>query len=173
MKTVYLIAFGGGLAIAVYAMLHGVEKNRDAGVTRPAPHLNLPAFAAFLVAFGAVGYLLDRNSQLSTLMVSIFALVSGALGWIGMSTLMAKWALQPVSSAHDEAEEIQGQLAVVVDAIHGSAGSIRYGHAGAFLNARAQSVDGGPLDSGTEVVIDRFENGIAIVENWAAVEKRL
>ncbi len=173
MNTVYLIAFGGGLALAVYAMLHGVEKNRDAGVTRPAPYLNLPAFSALLVAFGAAGYLLDRNSNFSTLVVPVLALISGALGWVGMSILMAKWALRPISSAHDEAEEIQGQPAIVIDAISSSAGSIRYGPAHALHDARARSIDGGPLDSGTEVVIDRFENGVAIVENWAAVEKRL
>src|SRR6187401_2323228 len=100
-------------------MLHGVEKNRAAGVTRPAPYLNFPAFAAFRVAFGAVGYLFVRNSDFGAPGIFVYALAGGALGWVGMSVLMAKWALkQSTPNAHDEAEEIQGELAVVLLAIN-------------------------------------------------------
>lgn len=175
MKILFLIAFGGGLAIAVYAMLHGVERTRPAGVTRPAPYLNLPAVAAFMVAFGALGYLFVRNSNFSSPSIGAFALIAGALGWFGMSVLMAKWALRPaVHSAHDEAEEIQGQLAVVCSAIGpDEVGSIRYGHPGAMKEAPAKSIDSSPLVAGTEVVIDHFDSGVAIVENWTSVEKRL
>lgn len=173
MKILFLIAFGGGLATAVYAMLHGVERNRETGVTRPAAYLNLPAVAAFMVSFGAVGYLFVRSSSFSTASILLFAAIGGGLGWFGMSMLMAKWALRPSEpNAHDAAEEIQGQPAVVVTAIStGSPGSIRYGHPGQL--APAKSVDSSTLAPGTEVVIDRFDEGVAIVEDWASVEQRL
>ncbi|MBA2686801.1 MAG: hypothetical protein H0U64_01750 [Gemmatimonadaceae bacterium] len=173
MKILFLLAFGGGLATAVYAMLHGVERSRSAGVTRPAPYMNLPALAAFMVTFGAIGYLLMRRSNLSTPSVALFALVGGAIGWFAMSLLMAKWALRVTEpNAHDAAEEVQGQLAVVMTAItEGSPGSIRYGHP--VQIAQAKSIDGSPMGVGTEVVIDRFDNDLAIVESWASVEQRL
>ena len=37
----------------------------------------------------------------------------------------------------------------------------------------AQSLDGTPVAVGTEVVIDRVENGVAYVESWVEVEQRL
>lgn len=173
MKNLFLVAFGGGLATAVYAMLHGVERNRVTGVTRPAAYLNLPSVAAFMVVFGAVGYLFVRNSSFSAASILLFAIIGGGLGWFGMSMLMAKWALRPSEpNAHDAAEEIQGQPAVVIAAISaGSPGSIRYGQSGQV--APAKSIDSSVLGAGTEVVIDRFDDGVAIVEDWASVEQRL
>lgn len=156
-------------------MLHGVERDRATGLTRPAPYLNLPAIAAFMTAFGAVGYLLVRNSSLPGLPVGLIALGSGAGSWAGMSLLMAKWALRPTpGNSYDAAEEVQGQLAVVVDPIRSDApGSIRYDRNGTVHEAPALAIDRRELLQGAEVVIDRFESGVAIVEDWAAVERRL
>lgn len=175
LKILFLLAFGGGLTIAVYAMLQGVERNRKSGVTRPAPHLNLPALAGVLVAFGAVGYLLVRKSTLSSLPIALIALAAGAGAWVGMGVLMAKWALRPLApSAHDEAEEVQGQLALVVGQIRANmAGSIRYERNGTSHEVPARGLDETELPPGADVVIDHFEDGVAIVEDWASVEARL
>lgn len=174
MRILYLLAFGGGLAIAVYVMLHGVEKNRGTAVSRPSPHMNLPALAALMVSFGAVGYLLVRNSGLSALTTGFVSGGSGVAGWIGMSLLMAKWALRVAPSAHDEAEEFQGHLALVVDAISSSSvGSIRYERNGEQHLAPARGLEEQDLPVGAEVVIDRFDEGVAVVEDWASVEQRL
>lgn len=175
MKILFLLAFGGGLAIAVYAMLQGVERNRKSGVTRPAPHLNFPALAALMVVFGAVGYSLLRNSTLSSVQVALIAAGAGIAGWIGMGVLMAKWALRPTPpNAHDEAEEIQGQLAVVVSQIRANVtGSIRYERNGTSHEVPARGLDETELLPGGDVVIDHFDDGVAIVEDWASVEARL
>lgn len=175
MKNLFLVAFGGGLAIAVYAMLQGVERNRKSGVTRPGPHLNFPALAAVMVVFGAVGYSLLRSSTLSSVPVVLIAAGAGIAGWLAMGVLMAKWALRPTPpNAHDEATEIQGQLAVVVNPIHSNrAGSIRYERNGASHEVPARGLDETELSCGGDVVIDHFEDGVAIVEDWASVEARL
>lgn len=174
MRAVFLLSFGAGLAIAVYTMLHGVEKNRGAVISRPAPHLNLPALAGLMVVFGAVGYLLVRNTGLSSPVISVIAGASGVAGWIGMTFLMAKWALRPSDDSHDEAEEFQGQLAVVVNPIGPmTAGSIRYERNGKTHEVTARNLSEGHLPRGADVVIDRFEADVAIVEDWAAVEQRL
>lgn len=175
LRILFLLSFGGGLAIAVYAMLHGVEKNRGTTVFRPAPYMNLPALAGLMVVFGAVGYLLVRNTELASLRIALIAVGSGVAGWIGMSLLMAKWALRPGEpNALDAAEEIQGQLAQVVDPIAaGKPGSIRYERNGEKHDAPAREIGGDSLPRGAEVVIDRFEDGLAVVEDWASVEQRL
>lgn len=156
-------------------MLHGVESDRGAEVSRPAPHLNLPALAALMVAFGAVGYMLIRNSTLGSLPTIAIALGSGVAGWLGMTFLMAKWALKPGNpNAHHHAEAIQGQLAQVVDPISPtSLGSIRYQKNGKDHESPARGITAINLPHGADVVIDRFDDGIAVVEDWASVEQRL
>jgi hypothetical protein len=37
----------------------------------------------------------------------------------------------------------------------------------------ARAIDDHAVRAGTEVVIERIENGVAFVEEWAEVEKRL
>jgi hypothetical protein len=128
-----------------------------------------------MAAFGAIGYLIVRNSSLGSSATMLIALGSGVAGWLGMTFLMAKWALKPSAfSAHDEAEEIQGQPAQVVDPISaGVLGSIRFQKNGRMHDAPARGITTENLPRGTEVVIDRFEDGVAIVEDWASVEQRL
>lgn len=170
-----MLAFGGGLAIAVYTMLHGVEKKRGDEISRPAAHLNLPALAALMVVFGAVGYLLLRNSQLGPEAIAVISAGAGAAGWVAMTLLMAKWALRPSDgNAHDEAEQIQGQLARVLTPIRANTlGSIRYERNGRQHDAPARGLNGTEIPSDADVVIDRFDEGIAVVEDWASVEQRL
>lgn len=170
-----MLAFGGGLAIAVYTMLHGVEKKRGDKISRPAAHLNLPALAALMVVFGAVGYLLVRNSALGSGTIGMISAAAGAAGWFGMTVLMAKWALRPnEGSAHDEAEEMQGQLARVLTPIRANAlGSVRYEKNGRQHDAPARGLDDREIPVDTDVVIDRFDGGVAVVEDWASVEQRL
>jgi hypothetical protein len=175
LKILFLLAFGGGLAIAVYTMLHGVEKKRGDAISRPAAHLNLPALAALMVVFGAVGYLLIRNSALGSGTIAAISAAAGVAGWFGMTLLMAKWALRPDDgNAHDEAEEIQGQLARVLTPIRANAlGSIRYERNGKQHDAPARGLNDSEIPSDADVVIDRFDDGIAVVEDWASVEQRL
>ena len=44
---------------------------------------------------------------------------------------------------------------------------------GAQYAIPARSFDGSPLEVGDEVIIDRIEDGVAWVEAWAVVEKRI
>ena len=69
---------------------------------------------------------------------------------------------------------LQGHLARVLGAIGpADAGQISYDVDGARYAARAVSIDGQAVPAGTEVVIERIEDGIAYVEPWSAVERRL
>jgi hypothetical protein len=53
------------------------------------------------------------------------------------------------------------------------AGEIVYEVDGVPYTAAAMSLDGGAMETGTDVVIERVEDGVAHVEEWAHVEKRL
>jgi hypothetical protein len=168
---------GIGLLLSVYAMLHGtVRKGREPGAIRfPMAGLNAPVIGAALVAFGALGYLLTKYSHFNPIAVLIAALAAAAGGWIGMTVLMAKWALRgSLNDPHEEIEELQGTVATVTQAISPTQpGQITYSFRGQPTQIAARSISGEAVAAGTEVVIDRIGDGIADVELWSIVEQRL
>lgn len=177
LKILFLIAFIGGLVLAVFAMLHGVEyaRRRRNRSRAPSAFFNLPAVAAFAVGFGAVGYPLASRTRLPAWAVILIAIGGGALAITGMITLLARWALRGLAAPFSsEDQEIQGTLAVVTKEITvAREGEISYEHLGKRELAVARSIGVTAIASGSEVVIDRIENGVAFVEEWAVVEQRL
>ncbi len=173
----YAAASGVGLLIAVWAMLHGsVRTSHTPGVLKPPPAgFNTPVVGAALMAFGAMGYLVAKYSQVDTIWTLVVAITAGVVGWISMTVLMAKWALRgPLNDPHEEMEELQGTVAVVTRAITVDAlGEISYSFHGSPTTASARSIGGHPVAVGTEVVIDTIASGIADVELWSVVEMRL
>jgi hypothetical protein len=88
---------------------------------------------------------------------------------------LARWALRGLAAPFSsEDQEIQGTLAVVTKEITPAReGEISYEHLGRREVALARSLGVAAISSGSEVVIDRIENGVAFVEEWAVVEQRL
>ena len=177
LKILFLAAFIGGLVLAVFAMLHGVEymRRRRNRSRAPSPFFNLPAVAAFAVGFGAVGYPLASKTRLPAWSIILIAIGGGVLAITGMITLLAQWALRglPVPLLLDE-QEIQGQLAVVTQNITPAReGEISYEHLGRRELVPARSLGMAVIPTGSEVVIDRIKDGVAFVEEWAVVEQRL
>lgn len=173
----YAAVSGVGLLIAVYAMLHGtVRTGREPGAIKlPMAGFNTPVIGAVLIAFGAVGYLVSKYSQLDTIVILAISIASAATGWIGMTVLMAKWALRgSLNDSHEEIEELQGTVATVTHAISPTElGEISYSFRGSLIRIAARSIAGDAVAAGIEVVIDRIDNGVADVELWSVVEKRL
>ena len=188
MYWLFLVAFWLGLLTGVLAMFFGVERQ---GGERPAPvpgvggivgmrrtisaRLNVPSVAAFATLFGATGYLLTRYTRLGPIGRVLIAAPVGVAGVVGAIALIAKWAVP--SAMQEEVDErflLQGHLALVTRAIGASGrGEIRYDEGGASYMVPAASLEGIPLEEDTEVVIERIEDGVAYVEPWARVEKRL
>jgi uncharacterized integral membrane protein len=175
LPIVFLAAFIGGLLLAVFAMLNGVQRVRRNRSHRPSAFFNLPAVAAFAIGFGAAGYPLASRTQLPVWAVLLIAMAAGALAISGMITLLAQWAFRgiPAASPVDE-QEIQGQLAIVTrDIAVSAAGEISYEHLGREVRIAARALGTKALPIGADVVIDRIEDGVAFVEEWAVVEQRL
>ena len=174
LRIVFLGSFIGGLVLAVFAMLHGVEHARRNRSKAPSPFFNLPAIAAFAVGLGAAGYPLVSRTRLPSWAILLIAIGSGGLAISGMITLLARWALRDTGYPSAQSDEIQGQLAVVSQEIaSGGAGEITYEHLGRQLRIPARALSERPMSAGAEVVIDRIENGTAFVEEWSVVEQRL
>jgi membrane protein implicated in regulation of membrane protease activity len=175
LPIVFLVAFIAGLVLAVFAMLHGVEHARASRNRAPSAFFNLPAFAAFAIGFGAAGYPIATRTTLPDWGVLLIAAGAGALAISAMITLLARWALRGLSDdTLSESEEIQGHFAVVTrDISTTAAGEIRYEMHGRQITVPAKGLTAKHLVAGEEVVIDRIEDGTAMVEEWSVVEQRL
>jgi hypothetical protein len=179
----FLSSFLLGLFLGVTAMLHGVEKRRPgAGVIIPVPgrelrvRFNVPMIAAFLTTFGATGYLLHRYTALGAAADIVIAAALGVAGAVGSLALIAAWAL-PAARAEeiDERYILQGLLGTVTRPIDAgeSTGEVEYEVDGVLRRTPARSVDGSAITSGTDIVIERVEDGVTHVESWTRVEQRL
>ena len=185
MQLTYLAALLTGLVLGVYAMIRGVERigsgrspeldalGRPVGSARMA--LTAPTVGAFATVFGISGYLLLRYSQLAIPVQLVVAILIAVLGAIVVTRAVARWATQAAKQdVVDERYLLQGHPAEVVAAIAASGtGEIAYTVGGKRYAVSAHSLDGTPVAEGTEVVIDRVENGVAYVEPWVQVEQRL
>ena len=171
-------AFGGcfllGLVLTVFAMLHGVERPAP-GPDRRRFAVNLPTVGAFATVFGAVGYPLAVYTRLTLPVVLAIAVSAGLAGAVAGLSLVAGWAI-PAAKAEvvDERFVLQGSIAKVTDvAADGTSGMISFDLNGVGQITRAVGLDGAKLQVGTEVAIERVENGVAYVEPWTQVEARL
>ena len=174
LHILFLAAFTGGLLLAVFAMLHGVEYTRRNRDHAPSPFFNVPSIAAFAVAFGALGYPLASHTELSVLVTVLLAAAAGVAATAGMVVLLARWALRDGGLRAHDPEDIQGQFASVSREITPEVqGEIAYESSGREVRAPARTLGNVSLPVGSEVVIDRIQDGIAFVEAWAVVEQRL
>ncbi len=174
LRVFFLLSFAGGLGLAVYAMLHGVERSTVRRSPRPSPVFNTSTAAAFLVGAGAAGYLVATRTRLGAVAILVFPVLAGAVAVGGMIALLAGWALRKKPNSHIQEEELQGQFARVTRAITStSPGEIFYTLSGIPQLVPARSIRGIDIAPESEVVIESVENGIAHVELWSVVEQRL
>ena len=71
----------------------------------------------------------------------------------------------------DESSEVVRKVTQAIG--NGTTGEISYQLEGAWHQARALSLDGQPIESDTEIAIERIEDGIAWVERWSTIERQL
>ena len=188
MSAVFVACFVLGLLLAVHVMLYGVERAAPPAVraphepgggydprTEPSALLNAQNVAAFVTCFGLGGYLLQRSTTLGTGALVAAALAIGAAGAALSVVLLAAWAIPSLRrDVVDERYLMQGHPASVRRElpVEGE-GEIVYEADGRSWPVRARSWDGGAIPTGTEVAIERVEDGVAYVEQWAQVESRL
>ncbi len=173
LRFAYAVLFLVGLVLGVIAMLIGIQKDSPPRTARSL--FNLATVGAFVTVMGAVGYPLARYTTLSALAISAIALAAGLAGWGLAVAMIAGWAVPAARrDTEDERYVFQGFVGKVTQLIgNGTPGEISYQVEGAWHRARALSLDGQPIDIGTEIVIERIEDGIAWVERWSTIERQL
>jgi membrane protein implicated in regulation of membrane protease activity len=175
MNYVFIAFVSVGLLAAVRVMLYGVERPRPAGDNAPRSFSALPAIAAtFFIVAGIVGYAAGR-SGMQPAAVWLSSIGIGAVSAYAASRVIARWwTVVPEHDVDDERYVLQGSLGRVVAPIGSQQeGRISLTSSGHEQVLPARSVDDQGMAVGTEVVIERIEDGVAYVEDWATVEKRL
>jgi membrane protein implicated in regulation of membrane protease activity len=123
--------------------------------------------AAFLAWFGGTGYLLSRFSSVWFTLGFLLALASGLIG-AGIVFLFLSRVLTSKEENLDPADfdmvGVLGKLSMPIRA--GGTGEITYSQAGTRRACGARAEDGSAIAKGTEVVVTRYEKGIAYVRLW-------
>ncbi len=129
---------------------------------------NPPTMAAFLAWFGGTGYLLTRFSTVWVglgLMLSIGAgLVGGAIIFLFLSRVLISDE-ENMDPADYEMVGVLGRLAVTIR--EGGTGEMVYSQVGTRRVCGARSEDGSAMAKGTEVMVTRYDKGIAYVRLWS------
>jgi len=182
----YLSCFSIGLAMSVLSMLGGfahlhIGHFRFGHLHSHVPHpghaagqgangiskWNALTLMAFLCWFGGAGYLLHNFSVFLAPIVFLFSILSGVVGAAFIWFVLVK-VLLPQEKAMTPADtEMTGVVARVSGSIRvGGIGEILFSQEGARRSAAARSEDGSPIEHGAEVVVMRYERGVAYVRRW-------
>ena len=177
-ETFYLICFGVGLALTALSLAGGFHHHLHFGAHHHAAihhgtskasisPLNGFTLTAFLCWFGGAGYLLERYGGFVVPVILLLATVSGLMG--GMVIF---WFLAKVLAPHDKAltaedTEIVGVIGSVSGTIRSDGiGEIVYSQNGARCSSPARSEGGEAIAREMEVVVMRYEQGVAYVRRW-------
>jgi hypothetical protein len=173
MTVLFALFLLAGLIVGVVAMLRGIDRKQRHGAW--VKYLNLPTAGAAAALFGIVGYPLAKYSSLGTVAMLAIAGTSALAAAVGVVALIAGWAVPSAAlHAEDPRYALQGHPARVSQSISAAhAGEIFFEHDGTHQSVPAVGLDGSTIVAGTEVVIERIEDGIAYVELWSNIEREL
>ena len=169
----YFACFIFGFGLSVIALLGGSARLHLPHLHSPhvgrggASWFNLATVAAFLAWFGGTGYLLEHYYSVWFVLALGISTVSGigaaaVVFWFVAKVLMGREA--PLDPADYEMVGVLGKLSSPIRA--GGTGEVIYSQEGTRRVAGARSEDGAAIPKGTEVVVTRYEKGIAYVRSW-------
>jgi hypothetical protein len=129
---------------------------------------NFVTLTAFLAWFGGTGYLLTRFSAIWVGAGLLFSVLGGLVGG-GIIFLFLSRVLISREEFMDPADyEMVGVLGRICSPIRaGGTGELLYSQMGTRRVCGARSDDGTAIGKGTEVVVTRYERGLAYVRLWA------
>ena len=182
----YLVCFFVGFALSVLSLLAGSAHlhiprlhvggqhlhipHAGGGGRAQAPWFNFGTIAAFLAWFGGTGYLLEHIYHVWVVVVLFVSLLSG-LGaaaivfWFLAKILMADET--PLDPADYDMVGVLGHTTISIRP--GGTGELVFTQGGTRHAAGARSEDGLAIPKGAEVIVTRYEKGIAYVRPFEDV----
>ena len=175
----YLICFLVGFGLSALALLagsvhlhiphlhlhHGIHMPRGAsGARAEMPWFNFGTLSAFLAWFGGTGYLLEHYYHVWVVIIIVVATLSGlgaaaVVFWFLARVLMADEV--PLDPADYDMIGVLGRTTISIRP--GGTGELVFTQGGTRHVAGARSEEGAAIPKGTEVIVTRYEKGLAYV----------
>jgi membrane protein implicated in regulation of membrane protease activity len=131
---------------------------------------NFVSLTAFLAWFGGAGYLLTRFSGVWFVTGLSLAVVSGLAGGAIVFLFLSRVLISQEESMDPADYEMTGVLGrISVSIREKGTGEIIYSQAGTRRTCGARGEDGIAIAKGTEVMVTRYEKGIAYVRRWTEI----
>ena len=133
----------------------------------PVSPFNFITLTAFLAWFGGTGFLITRFSSIWLalgLLISVAAgLVGAAIVFLFMTRVLISRE-ENMDAADYEMVGVLGRTSLPIRA--GGTGEIIYSQMGTRRTCGARSEDGSAIEKGVEIVVTRYDKGIAYVRRW-------
>jgi hypothetical protein len=161
----HLPAHGAGHAGAAG---HGIlAKGAGARAGSHVSWFNASTIMAFLAWFGGAGYILSRGSHLMAILCLTIAALAGLVAGAIVYRFLLKLTRAGDSLMLDADYRIEGCVGTVSMPIRErGTGEVIFSLGGVRRCAGARSEAGDPVEKGAEVVIERYDKGIAYVKRW-------
>jgi len=134
-----------------------------------ASYINFGTIVAFLGWFGGAGYLLTEYSALwfaAALAISVvIGLAGAAVVFLAIGKFMAEE--RPLDPEDYRMEGVLGRVSSRIRP--GGTGEVIFSQEGTRRSTAARSEDGAEILNDTEVVVTRYDQGIAFVRRWEDV----
>jgi membrane protein implicated in regulation of membrane protease activity len=153
--------FGHGAHVPGHGAGHGAHHNTISPI-------NPVTLAAFLAWFGGIGYLLSRYSGFAAFAALGISAAAGLVAGATMFLFLAKVLTsedEELDPADYEMVGVLGRISAPIRA--GGTGELIYSQAGTRRVCGVRAEDGSAIAKGTEVVVTRYDKGIAYVRLWS------
>jgi membrane protein implicated in regulation of membrane protease activity len=155
-------SFGGHVHLSPFG--HGHGGHGSGPEVAPA---NFSTLMVFLAWFGGAGFLLTGTLHCRAWLALPGAVTSGVFGAYLVYLFVARVLTAQDQTMRPGDYRLPGMLATVTLAIRaGGTGEIGYVQGGTRKGAAARGEDDCPIANGEDVIVTRFENGIAYVRRF-------
>lgn len=138
------------------------------------PVINFGTITAFLAWFGGIGYLLTKYSSWMATVSLLVAIFGGMIGAAIVFFMVSKLLMKHDKPLDPADYEMVGVLGKICSSIReGGTGELIYSQEGTRRTCGARSESGKAIAKGVEVVVTRYEKGIAYVRPWDEMEQEL
>ena len=175
--TLSVLSFVGGTLHLPHVHAHLPHAHVPSGIGHaPVSHggqsaemsfFSLATITAFFAWFGGSGYLLTRYSALAVTVIMLVAIVIGLIGAAFIFLFIVKFLMKHDRELDPADFDRVGVLGHIISPIReGGTGEIIFSQAGTRRTCGARAENGEALPKGTEVIVTRYEHGIAYVRKW-------
>jgi membrane protein implicated in regulation of membrane protease activity len=163
-ESFYLTCFLVGLLLTITSFVFGTHFHLPTVLHL---HFHLTTVLMFLTWFGGAGYVMTHSRSAAVGVAFTAAMLAGFAGGALMYLFMARVFIANEHPLREQDYEMIGLLGHVSSPIRDrGTGEVIYTQEGTRRSCGARSEDGRAIGRGTEVVVMRYEKGIAYVRRF-------